>query len=104
LGGSGTPCIFINASSDKPGMITNVNMGVAKLFGYPINEVRNHHVEKLMPEIYQKLHHKVVDDAITKGKENITHKERQIFGRNKNGYIFPVSIQIKMIHDSHGGV
>jgi hypothetical protein len=52
--------------------------------------MKNHNVEKLMPEMYAKNHSKVLDDALNKGPENIPNKERLVFARHKSGYIFPV--------------
>ena len=52
--------------------------------------MRNHNVEKLMPEMYAKNHSKVLDNALAKGPDNIPNKERLVFARHKSGYIFPV--------------
>jgi hypothetical protein len=47
-------------------------------------------VEKLMPELYSKNHQKILEEALTKGPENVVNKERLVFGRHKSGYICPV--------------
>ena len=58
--------------------------------------MKNHHVEKLMPEMFAKHHAKVLEDAVNRGPENFASKERMVFARHKSGYIFPVWINIKM--------
>jgi hypothetical protein len=52
--------------------------------------MKNFNVEKLMPDMYAKRHAKMLEEALSKGPENITSKERLVFGRHKSGYIFPL--------------
>ena len=87
---NGTACMYVSGEGDKIGMVTQCNIGACKIFGYSINEIRNYHVEKLMPEMYAKNHSKVLEEALSKGPENIPNKERLVFARHKSGYIFPV--------------
>lgn len=94
---NGTPCIYVTGDNDKIGMVTNCNAGASRIFGYTASEIKNHNVEKLMPEMYAKNHSKVLDDALAKGPENIPNKERLVFARHKSGYIFPVWLQLKMV-------
>lgn len=68
-----------------------------------MNEINNHNVEKLMPELYAKNHSRILDDALAKGAENIPNKERLVFARNKSGYLFPVWLQLKLIQSSQLG-
>jgi len=69
-----------------------------------MNEIKNHNVEKMMPEMYAKNHSRVLDDALAKGAENIPNKERLVFARNKSGYLFPVWLQLKMIQSTQLGI
>ncbi len=62
-----------------------------------MSEVVNHHVEKLMPEIYTKYHSKVMRNALAKGSENLSKKDRLVFARHKSGFVFPVWISLKLI-------
>lgn len=52
--------------------------------------MKNYNVEKLMPEMYGRHHSKILENALTKGAENIPNKERLVFARHKSGYVFPV--------------
>lgn len=54
--------------------------------------------------MYAKNHSKILDEALSKGAENIPNKERLVFARHKSGYIFPVWLQLKMITRSTNGV
>ena len=99
---NGTPCIYASGDKDRMGMITLCNGGACRIFGYGPSEIKNHNIEKLMPEMYAKNHSKILDDAVTKGSESIHNKERLVFGRHKSGYIFPVWICLKMITNNQG--
>ena len=76
------------------------NAGASRIFGYTAVEMKNHNVEKLMPEMYAKNHSRVLDDALAKGPDNIPNKERLVFARHKSGYIFPVWLQLKMVNSA----
>jgi len=56
-----------------------------------------------MPEMYAKKHSIVIDDALSKGPENIPLKQRLVFARHRSSYIFPVWIQLKAIANVHTG-
>lgn len=104
MSANGTPCIYVTGDNDKIGMITQCNSGSCRIFGYTVGEMKNHNVEKLMPEVYAKNHSKILDDALSKGPENIPNKERLVFARHKSGYIFPVWLQLKMVQNASSGV
>jgi PAS domain S-box-containing protein len=101
---NGTPCIYVTGDNDKIGMVTQVNSGASRIFGYTANEMKNHNVEKLMPEMYAKNHSKILDDALAKGPENIPNKERLVFARHKSSYVFPVWLQLKMVQTVQNGI
>jgi len=90
MSSNGTPCIYVTGETDKIGLITQCNSGACRILGYTMSEIKNHNVEKLMPEVYAKNHSRILDDALAKGAENIPNKERLVFARNKSGYVFPV--------------
>jgi len=52
--------------------------------------MRNHAVDKLMPEMYHKNHQVALEKALTKGPEGISNKEHLVFGKHKSGYVFPL--------------
>lgn len=74
------------------------------MFGFTMNEILHHNIEKLMPEIYAKYHSKIVLNALNKGAENISKKERLVFARHKSGFVFPVWISFKMVETLQNGL
>ena len=45
-----------------------------------------------MPEMYAKNHSRVLEEALSKGPENISNKERLVFAKHKSGFIFPIML------------
>ena len=57
---NGCACIYALGSNENFGLINQCNTAAVKMFGFNMNEIANHHVEKLMPEIYTKYHKKIM--------------------------------------------
>lgn len=89
---NGSSFVIISAESKNLGKIVNCNVGAQRVFGYSMNEMINHHVEKLMPEMYAKGHSRVLEEALSKGPENIPNKERPVYAKHKSGFIFPTHL------------
>lgn len=43
-------------------------------------------------------------NALTKGMENISKKERFVFARHKSGFVFPVWISFKLVETLQNGL
>lgn len=50
-----------------------------------------------MPEIYATEHDKVLENYQQTNYSTMMNKERQIWGKSKNGFLFPFTILIKPI-------
>jgi len=92
----GTPCVYISGETERLGTINQCNMGVCKIFGYTRkDEIINKDVEILMPSIYADNHKKFLNISINKSGDQISSRERAVFGKHYSGYIFPLWLQIK---------
>ena len=85
-------------SKDLDGNITSWNRGAQLIFGYTADEIIGRSVKELLP-----LDRHTEEDEIL-GKlrrgEKVDHFET--FRRRKNGEVFPVSLTVSPIWDSHG--
>lgn len=78
------------------GLVSNINLSACRVFGFlRKEELLNKNIKILMPPIYSQHHDEFVRSACMKSADQITNKERSVFGRHTSGYIFPVSLQIK---------
>ncbi len=92
----GSPLVYISGENDRMGLISNINLSACRVFGYlRKEELLGKNVKVLMPPIYSHNHDEFVRTACMKSSEQITNKERSVYGRHTSGYIFPLSLQIR---------
>eukprot|EP00347_Sterkiella_histriomuscorum_P000937 403373955 len=92
----GTPCIYISGEQERIGIVNQCNMSLCKIFGYTKKEdVINKDVEMLMPKTYSDNHKDFLNVSGQKSADQISSRERQVFGKHFSGYIFPLWLQIK---------
>jgi PAS domain S-box-containing protein len=92
----GSPLVYLSGENDRMGLISNINLSACRIFGFlRKEELLGKNVKVLMPQIYSKNHDEFIRNAILKSAEQISNKERSVYGRHTSGYIFPISLQIK---------
>lgn len=92
----GSPLVYISGENDRMGFISNINLSACRIFGYlRKEELLSKNIKILMPNIYSYNHDEFVRSACMKSVDQITNKERSVYGRHTSGYIFPISLQIK---------
>ena len=71
-------------------------MGLCKIFGVQRKEdLIGKDVEVLMPRVYQEHHKEFLTLSFQKTTDQISSRERSVFGKHKAGFVFPVWLQIK---------
>jgi len=78
-------------------------VSAALLFGYTPQDLEKYNIDKLIPEIYQKHHSKIVEKAINSEQNSLNTKERFIFGKHRSGYVFPAVIHIRTMQNLKSG-
>lgn len=74
-----------------------VNLAAERIFGYDKGELLNRKVNDIMPRTYASIHDSILENYALNGKAVMMNKERLIWGRSKNGYLFPFTILIKPV-------
>ena len=87
---------------DRDGRIVLVNSQTEKLFGYPREELLNQSVELLLPEHFRARHagHRSTYAAAPHARPMGSGLE--LFGRRKNGGVFPVEISLSPLEEPGG--
>lgn len=78
------------------GIINQCNMSLCRIFGFTKKEdLLGREVEVLMPRLYADNHKEFLSVSANKSADQISSRERQVFGKHCSGYVFPLWLQIK---------
>jgi diguanylate cyclase (GGDEF)-like protein/PAS domain S-box-containing protein len=86
---------------DSSHVIVSFNKGAEKIFGYTPKEVEGERLDILLPERFQLQHDVMIDEfgAGSAETRDMGHRNRQIYGRRKDGNEFVASVQIVRVTD-----
>ena len=84
---------------DRTGSIRSVNQATERLFGYAPGELVGRNVNTLMPEPYAHEHNRYLTNYLTTGTRKIIGIGREVFGRRKDGSVFPMDLSIGQARD-----
>ncbi len=79
---------------DDDGNVLIFNKAAERIFGYSAEEIIGQQVFLLLPEEEQNKNRKRMEMFRTSGNRNILGKSTEIYGRRKNGEIFPFRVSI----------
>lgn len=87
------------AVSDSRGCMLMINNQLQEMFGYLPNELHGRHLDLLLPtNIVEQA--QAVGQQI--GQDRILHNGRNLFGRRKDGSVFPVDVSISLTKSPEG--
>jgi PAS domain S-box-containing protein len=87
---------------DSDGVIQRINAQVEILFGYQRNELTGKKVELLLPEQYRQLHLDHRKEFFEKAVTRTMGAGLDLFGRRKDGSMFPVDIMLSPVKTEQG--
>ena len=77
------------------GKIVIANKQASNLFNYSKNEISQIRLNSIMPKIYSEQHDHYLLEFHKDKYKRINADERQLFGKDKFGYIMPILLQLQ---------
>jgi PAS domain S-box-containing protein len=82
---------------DIDGVVQTFNHAASMIFGYDNDEVIGKNVAMLMPESDARVHDRFVREYISTGQTKIIGIGREVFGKRRNGELFPLEIAVSEV-------
>ena len=86
---------------DQRGRIQTVNPAAEAIFGYSAAELVGQNVSMLMPEPYHGEHDGYLNHYLNTGVKRILGSGRELVGKKKDGFIFPIELKVNEIPSLH---
>ena len=82
---------------DERGVVLHVNRAFQKLFGFTPQEAIGKNISMIMPEADRAAHDGYLSQYKETGKAAIIGVGRQVFGKRKNGSLFPLDLAVSEV-------
>ena len=90
--------VAISLSESSLGNLHSVNRLAVSLFNYySSKEMLSLRVNDIMPQVYSIVHDGILNSFLKNRYKSINQDERLVYGRNKNGFIFPIQLQLRKL-------
>ncbi|CAD8045670.1 unnamed protein product [Paramecium sonneborni] len=101
---SDTCIITCSVNIENLGAITNCNNEIQKLLGYKKADLLRSNVSRIMPRILASVHDDFIRNFIQTSQSKVLGIERQVFALNKNGFLVPCSLMIRVLPNLKSGL
>jgi PAS domain S-box-containing protein len=101
---SSTCIVTCSGNPAQMGHVNNVNNEITRILGYSKSDVLNQNINKIMPKVYADIHDSFMRRYFETSEAKLIGSERLVFPVNKQGYIVPCSLMVKILPNLDEGI
>ena len=101
---SNTCIITCSGNFNSIGTVTNSNNEITRILGYSKNDIISQNISRIMPKVYADLHDGFMRCYLETSESKIIGLERLVFPQNKQGYLIPSTLMIKVLPNLNEGI
>ena len=101
---SNTCIISCSGNYNSIGTVTNSNNEMMRILGYSKTDIVGQNISRIMPKIYADLHDGFLKSYFESGESKIIGIERFVLPQNKQGYLVPCTLMIKVLPNLDEGI
>jgi PAS domain S-box-containing protein len=101
---SNTLIVTLSGNYNNMGTIINLNNEVTRVLGFSKSELFGQNVTRIQPKIFADFHDGLMKNYFETSVAKIVGLERLIFPVNKNSYMVPCSLMIKVLPNLEDGI
>ncbi|CAD8065320.1 unnamed protein product [Paramecium sonneborni] len=90
--------VIVSTSIEKFALVITLNQSCCHLIGYTKQEIINRKINLFMPNLYQKFHDQYIERFLLTSDIKNINKDRFIFLKDKQNYILPCYIVLRILH------
>eukprot|EP00759_Apiculatamorpha_spiralis_P055631 PhF_6_TR7865/c0_g1_i1/m.11492 len=87
---------------DTIGTILHVNVATCQIFGYSEDELLGQNVKMIQPTEVALQHDRYLSSYLKTRQRKVIGSRKQHFGRNKQGFLFPIELSVREIKQGDG--
>ncbi|TNV87925.1 hypothetical protein FGO68_gene15701 [Halteria grandinella] len=100
----GYAMVVLSTNVAQFGKILHANCEIESIFGFQRKDILEKHISSLMPHLIGKYHDHFVHKFLQSGKIRFTDILKQSFGQNRDRFLLPIDLMIKVYPKISGGI
>lgn len=103
---SNTCIVTLSGNFNSIGTVTNSNNEITRILGFSKNDLIGQNVNRIMPKVIADIHDSLLKSYFESSESKIVGSglERIVYPQNKNGYMVPCTLMIKVLPNLDEGI
>lgn len=99
-----TCIVTCSGNYNNIGVVTNVNNEITRILGFSKSDIVGQNVNRIMPKVYADQHDQFMKNYLETSESKVIGAERILLAQNKNNYLVPCTLMIKVLPSLDEGI